>query len=85
MLGVTETCPHEVEAVPGNEDWGHCRLCGADDFPMTDAAAYGPVDCATCHGMGLVPVPMTDCDGAPMFADARCPACGPEFSALGAP
>lgn len=70
MLTVAEKCPHDVEPIPNDSDWGRCRLCGATDFPMTDAAAYGPVDCTTCYDTGLVPVDVPGC-----FAEGPCHDC----------
>lgn len=78
MLGALEKCPHEVEPVPGNEDWGRCKRCGADDFPITDAAAYGSTDCSTCHDTGMMSVEVPS-----GFADGPCPACRHEFAVLG--
>jgi hypothetical protein len=92
MLEVQGECAHDVEEVPGDPDWGRCRLCGDDGFPMTDAAAYGPVDCSTCKDTGLVPVALTgtltdkrgqEYDASAAFADAACPDCREEFAVLG--
>lgn len=64
-------CPHQdVQPIPGRPDWGRCAACGAEDFPLTDRAAYGDTSCGTCHDTGLVP---TDVPGA--LADGPCPAC----------
>lgn len=81
-------CQHaEVLPIPGNEDWGRCTACGADDFPLTAKAAYGDVECSACNDTGLVPVDLTgqsithrdgttSIAGPGHFADAACPACG---------
>lgn len=85
---MSAACQHaEVLPIPGNEDWGRCTSCGADDFPITARAAYGDVECSACNDTELVPVDMTGqaitgLDGSTSiagpghFADARCPACG---------
>ena len=90
LLETTEPsgCAHaEVLPIPGNEDWGRCAACGADDFPLTAKAAYGDVECSACNDTGLVPVDLTgqavthrdgttSIAGPGHFADAACPACG---------
>lgn len=78
MLLIEIPCAHDVEPISDDPDWGRCKRCGANDFPMTDAAAYGPVNCSVCHDMGLVPVEVPN-----GFADGPCPNCGSEFAALG--
>lgn len=89
MLEIEDVCQHEVYPIDGDPDWGECIHCGATDFPMTDAAAYGPVDCEKCHDIGIIPVSVeggiaTRKDGSTYvisgaFASAACPDCGYGF------
>lgn len=82
LLG--DACAHDVQPVPGDEDWGRCVRCDEDGFPLTDRAAYGDVACGACKDTGLVPVCLdgqvgTRKDGSTFihqgtFADARCTA-----------
>lgn len=66
-------CEHDVQPVNMGADWGRCTKCGEHGFPMTERAAYGEVQCRTCHDTGLVPMTNPTRPGA--FADGPCPDC----------
>ncbi|WP_426751691.1 dTMP kinase [Myxococcus sp. Y35] len=43
-------CDHDVQPVPGNEDWGRCVRCTEEGFPLTDRAC--PVEGCTAGREG---------------------------------
>lgn len=55
MLDANDGCPHD-DVRPINEDWGRCAKRGEDDFPISDRATWGDVECSTCKDTGVVPV-----------------------------
>lgn len=68
------TCDHDVQPVPGDEDWGRCVRCREEGFPLTERSAYGDVKCRTCKDTGLVPC-LFEKPGQ-LFGDRACPAEG---------
>lgn len=65
------TCDHDVQPVPGDEDWGRCVRCREEGFPLTDRAAYGDVTCRTCKDTGVVPCLFEE--PGQLFGDRACP------------